>query len=132
MDNLGKDLIGPCDQNQKLCSRLQQHLLVPSEERARFIDGVDDGPGQRKKSNVCTLERQIVVLPLRSSFVVFKPRKNHQGLQVDELVPASIDNAELKSGLSSIWRNNCVMAVNDVRGRTRKAGIDQARRYGKA
>ena len=92
---------------------------------------MDNGPGQREEHHVGSFQGKVVILPLRDSFLVFEARKNHHRLQVDELVSAAIDNAELKRCYAPVGRNDGLLAVDDVRCRTGKSSVHQAGGQGK-
>ncbi len=58
IDDLGKGLVHPSEQDQKLCATGAQLILRNSVQRAVFVDGVNDGPGERKEDHALPLQIQ--------------------------------------------------------------------------
>ena len=52
IDDLGKGLVHPREQNQKFCATGTQFILRNSVERALFVDDMHDRPGERKKTTL--------------------------------------------------------------------------------
>src|SRR5437588_9312974 len=67
---LREGLVEAVEKDEKLDAALAQILLSPSPQRAALIDGVNDGPGERKKDDTVPLELERDELAIRARAVL--------------------------------------------------------------
>ena len=92
---LFEGLVDARQQNEDLGLGSLELLGRPAGQRARAVDRVDDGPGERKKRHLVPLERQQRV-PSHGTAVVVRLDGTEQdlGFELNDLVAAPIHDSE--------------------------------------
>src|SRR6185295_19195192 len=117
MHRLRERFIDTADENEELRIGALEVLLRPSVERAGLVDRMDDGPAQRKKDHLRTLELELGI----AATTAIEARELYLGLELHELIAPRVRDAEHESGLAVIGRDDRHVAEQERRRGPRKA-----------